>query len=143
MVFLLRWIKQQNKDKQDHEIEHDYLHEKEFLKWSIIRDDIYEQEKFTLTDDEVEMQYQLLLANYMRRFGYDPRNEPIRQEFENKYFKRADQEESMVNMLRTSKALGYIKGLITIKDNAIGSKEFDAIKLERSKHEHDHEHDHA
>ncbi len=142
-AFLLRWIKQQNKDKQDHEIEHDYLHEKEFLKWSIIRDDIYEQEKFTLTDDEVEMQYQLLLANYMRRFGYDPRNEPIRQEFENKYFKRADQEESMVNMLRTSKALGYIKGLITIKDNAIGSKEFDAIKLERSKHEHDHEHDHA
>ncbi len=137
-AFLLRWIKQQNKDKNEHEIEHDYLHEKEYLKWSIIRDTIFEQEKYTLEENDIENQYQLLLANYMRRFGYDPRNEAIRAEFESKYFKREDQQESMVNMLRTTKALAYIKSHITINDVAIDSKGLDAAKLERSKHEHDH-----
>lgn len=148
-AFLLRWIKQQNKDKNEHELEHDYLHEKEFLKWSIIRDNIFTQEQYELEADEVENQYQMLLANYMRRFGYDPKNEMIRLEFENKYFKREDQEESMINMLRTTKALAYIKNLVTINEVPIDSKEFDAVKMERTKHEHDHgdefdhEHDHA
>lgn len=144
-AFLLRWIKQQNKEKSDHDVEHDYLHEKEYLKWSIIRDTIFEQEKYFVTDEEVENQYQLLLANYMRRFGYDPRTENIRAEFESKYFKREDQEESVVSMLRTTKALSYIKNLIKINDVPIDSKALDAVKLERSKHEHDHgdEHNHA
>lgn len=148
-AFLLRWIKQQNKEKSEHEIEHDYLHEKEYLKWSIIRDMVFEEQKFELTAEEVENQYQILLANYMHRYGYDPRNEGIRAEFENKYFKREDQQESMINMIRTSKALGYIKTLITINEVPIDSKAFDGEKLERSKHEHDHgddldhEHSHA
>ena len=149
-AFLLRWIKQQNKDKNEHDIEHDYLHEKEYLKWSIIRDNIFEQEKFELSDDDIENQYQALLGNYMRRFGYDPYNEAIRNEFETKYFKREDQEESVLNMLRTTKALAYIKNLIKINDVPIDSKAFDAVKLERSKHEHDHgdeeathEHEHS
>ena len=40
--------------------------------------------------------------------------------------------------------LGYIKTLITINDVDIDSKAFDAVKIERTKHEHDHgdEHDH-
>lgn len=137
-AFLLRWIKQQNKEKNEHEIEHDYLHEKEYLKWSIIRDNIFEQEKYSLSDDEVEDQYQALLDNYMRRFGYDPFNDAFRNEFGTKYFKRQDQEESVVSMLRTTKALAYIKERIKINELPLDSKAFDAIKLERSKHEHDH-----
>jgi trigger factor len=142
-AFLLRWIKQQNKDKSEHDIEHDYLHEKEYLKWSIIRDNIFEQETYSITDEELELQYQVLLENHMRRFGYDPYNTAFRNEFETKYFKREDQEESVVNILRTAKALGYIKGHIKINEMPIDSKEFDKVKLERSKHEHDHGHDHA
>ena len=48
-------------------------------------------------------------------------------------------------MLRTTKALSYIKNLIKINDVPIDSKALDAVKLERSKHEHDHgdEHNHA
>jgi trigger factor len=141
-AFLLRWIKQQNKDKNEHEIEHDYLHEKEYLKWSIIRDIVFDREQFTISAEEVEAQYQLLLSNYMRRFGYDPNNDMLRHEFETKYFKREEQEESAVNIMRTAKALVYIKEHITINEVPIDSKAFDAEKMERSKHEHDHAHDH-
>lgn len=141
-AFLLRWIKQQNKDKSEHDVEHDYLHEKEYLKWSILRDNIFEQENYSITDPEVEAQYQVLLDNYMRRFGYDPYNDAFRNEFETKYFKREDQEESVVNIIRTAKALAYIKQLVKLNEQPIDSKDFDKVKLELSKHAHDHGHDH-
>jgi len=140
-AFLLKWIKQQNKEKNEHEIEHDYLHEKEYLKWSIIRDLVFERENYAVTDEEIENQYQRMLTNYIRRFGYDPYQPMIRNEFESKYFKREEQEESMVNMLKTAKALAYIKQQVIINEVPMDDKKFNEINLERSKHAHDHHHE--
>jgi trigger factor len=141
-AFLLRWIKEQNKDRNEHDIEHDYLHEKEFLKWSIIRDRIFKEQGLEVSADEIEQQYQLLLGDYMKRFGYDYSMEFIRAEFESKYFKREEQLESAGNIARTQKALDYIKGKVTITEEDIDTKAFDAIRMERSQHAHDHAHDH-
>lgn len=140
-AFLLRWIKDQNKDKDAHDIEHDYLHEKEYLKWSIVRDKVFTEQGFEIEEGELEEQYQNLLSNYMQRYGYDPNMMAIRNEFETKYFKREDQQENVANMVRTQKVMAYVKQHITILENPIDNKTFDEIRVERSKHAHDHDHE--
>jgi len=140
-AFLKRWILATNEKATEHEIEHDYIHYAEQLKWQLIENKLIKDNDLKVENDEViAFTKQLLVGNYAQYGIPAPADEQLTQTAM-QVLKNQDEVRRIYEMIYQDKVTEVVKSAVKLEEKSVNYEEF--VKLFQTKHEHHHEHEHA
>lgn len=135
--FLKRWILASNeKPLTMEQLEHEYDHYADDLKWQLIENKIINDNKLEVTREELVAYTKGYLNEMYARYGLPPMEDSILNEQANKILAKQEEAREMIEKLSREKVLDAIRGAVSIKENQVTYDEFLNVLKELNTREH-------
>ncbi|MFT6850461.1 MAG: trigger factor [Sphingobacteriales bacterium] len=122
--FLKRWLRAINEDKiSDQEIEEGFEDFSKKLTWSLIEENIAKQAGIEIDYDEIMEFTKSRIAEQFAMYGQQL-DETQANEYAVNYLQDRDRYTKSVEEIRNMKVMSHLNGVVTVKEKAIGYKDF-------------------
>ena len=135
--FLKHWINYSAENPMPpEELDHEYFHFNENLRWTLIKDSITHADKIEVTEEEMRNMAKAEIINYFG--GYQPQgfDDNMLEDMTNRMLEKDKSKENYRDRILHDKVLTQLEAKATMQFSPISYEDY------RHKHEHDHEHPH-
>lgn len=136
--FLKRWIKTQGDNKQpktDEEVELEFPHFLNQLKWTLITDKVWQQNAIQVGPDEIRQFAKQQLLGYMGMQALDEEQQWVR-DYIDRMMKDKKYVEDAYNRLQTQKIFDWAETQVNAEEAPITKEEFLKMNAEHQHHHH-------
>ncbi len=126
--FLIRWLLTANEGKASREeIEKDYEHFEEDLKWQLIKNKLIEENKIAVTDEELlETAKEFTRAQFMQ-YGLSNIPDEHLETYAKESLNREKERKSLYEKKYEDKVIELLKGMVKVDEKEISSEKFDKL----------------
>ena len=126
--FLVRWLVAINEGKFTHEqVEKDYPHFENDLKWQLIRDKIATEQEFKIEQDELERMAKGYIMNQMMQYGMGQLPDEFIDKYAKEMIEKPEERRKMAEQVIEGKVMDWLKETIKLDEKEIGFDEFKAM----------------
>jgi trigger factor len=126
-AFLKRWLKENNKEINEDQIENEFEAFLKDLKWQIIKDFFVRENEIKIEDDEVlEFAKEVAYAQYSQYGIYNVPDDQI-ESFAKMILEKPDEKEKLYTKLVEDKVIEIIKNKITLLNKEVTQEEFNEL----------------
>ena len=126
-AFLKRWLKENNKEINDDQIENEFEAFLKDLKWQIIKDFFVRENKIKIEDDEaLEFAKEVAFAQYSQYGIYNAPDDQI-ESFAKMILEKPEEKEKLYTKLVEDKVIEIIKNKITLLNKEVTQEEFNEL----------------
>jgi trigger factor len=142
--FLKRMLKasaEKKKDDHQHDIDHEYYHMAEDLRWSLIRSYFAKENNLTVSEEEVKQAARVMAREQFVQYGYyDMPDDKIEEVAKSYYSERGDIAERIERSILDEKVFGVLKTKVNLDMQELPYTEFVQKLNEKTEHEMAHHH---
>ena len=125
--FLKRWLKATNKELTNEQIESDFDHFIEDLKWQIIKEELIKENELKVEENEVTELAREVAAAQFRQYGmFDVPAEHL-DGFAQQMLSKEEDRNRLVNKKMEDKIMEVIKSKVNIEEKTVAKEEFDKL----------------
>ncbi|MFO7657431.1 MAG: trigger factor [Bacteroidales bacterium] len=127
--FLKRWLVQVNKDKfTPEQIEKDFNHFLEDLKWQLIKDKVSKENNLKVTEEELlEYAKNFTRIQFAQYYGISDFPEEHLANYANELLKKDEERRKMAERIFENKIIDFIKNTAKIEEKEISSEKFNKL----------------
>lgn len=123
--FLVRWLVAINEGKFTQEqVEKDYPHFENDLKWQLIRDKIATEQEFKIEQDELERMAKGYIMNQMMQYGMGQLPDEFIDKYAKELIEKPEERRKMAEQVIEGKVMDWLKETIKLDEKEIGFDEF-------------------
>lgn len=125
--FLVRWLKETNKELTEKQIEDDFDDFKQDLRWQLIKNSIINKNEISVSEEEtMEMAKSVALSQYQQYGIYSVADEHL-EVFANKILEKPEERENLVRRLFEIKVFDLIREKVQLNKKEVTVDEFKAL----------------
>ena len=125
--FLKRWLKATNKELTTEQIDSEFNHFLEDLKWQIIKEELIKENELKIDEDEVTDLAREVAAAQFRQYGmFDVPTEHL-DGFVQQMLSKEEDRNRLVNKKMEDKIMEVVKSKVTVEDKVVTKEEFDKL----------------
>lgn len=128
--FLKRWLKATNKELTDEQIENDFEHFIDDLKWQVIKENITKENEIKVDESEVTQLAREIAAAQFRQYGMFNVPEEHLDGFAQQMLTKEEDRNRLYNKRVEDKVMDVVKSKVNIEEKTVSKEEFDKM-LER------------
>ncbi|MDA3880231.1 MAG: trigger factor [Prolixibacteraceae bacterium] len=125
--FLKRWLRVTNKDLTDEQIENDFGHFIEDLKWQIIKENIGKENEIKVDESEVTQLAREIAAAQFRQYGMFNVSEEHLDGFAQQMLSKEEDRNRLYNKKVEDKIMDVVKSKVNVEEQSVSKEEFDKM----------------
>jgi trigger factor len=126
-VFLKRWLKETNKELTDEKIEEDFEDFIEDLRWQLIKNNIINENKIEVTEDETLQMAKNIAMSQFQQYGiYQVADEHL-ESYAHRIMEKEDDRERIVRRVFEIKVYDLVKEKVQLNEKDVTTEEFKAL----------------
>lgn len=122
--FLKRWVKTINKELTDEQIENEFGHFVEEMKWSLIRNKIIEDNEIKVSQEEIRQEAANSLIQRFKMYGINDIPEVYLNKYIDEVLKKSDELEKILDSAYNKKVVEWVIEQVRVEDREITTEEF-------------------
>ena len=139
--FLKRMLKaRQEKETEKHDIDHEYYHLAEGLKWDLIQNKIALDQSLIVTDTEITDAARIMISRQFVQYGVAPPENDKLDELAKNYLDKDENQERLSRSILSQKVFLYLKQNLKLNTIELPYEEFIEKLNEKNAHEREHHH---
>jgi trigger factor len=140
---LKRWLLLTNKSELTPEqIESQYPHFAEDLKWQLIKGHIAQTNQITVTDEDVLELAKVLTVQQFQQYGLNGLPDENITSYAKKMLEKEEDKHRLQEKKQEDKVLEFVKHSVNLDVKEITPDDFNKMFATEQEHDHDHEHEH-
>lgn len=125
--FLKRWLKYTNRELKDEEIEKDFHNFADGLKWTLIKEQLIQENELKVEEKEVlEYSKELTLMQF-RQYGLNSIPDEQLEQYAKEILKKEEERKRLVDKLFEDKVVNYIRENIKLDEKHVTTEEFNKL----------------
>jgi len=125
--FLKRWLMATNKELTMEQIEAEFDHFMEDLRWQVIKENIIKENELKVTEDDVMELAKKVAASQFRQYGMFDIPEEHLEGFAIKMLEKKDDRSRLFNKRMEDKIMEVVKSKVAVEEKEITAEEFDKM----------------
>lgn len=121
------YLKQRNEALTDENIDQEYVKMRPELIWQLLRDQIAENLKISLDENEIKEMAKAVTAQQLAQYGMSTIPPQILDQYADRMLSNAQSREQIVNQAFDKKLYAAIKDAVTLEDKDVTVEEFNAL----------------
>jgi len=140
--FLKRMLKEtsQKKDISEQEFDHQYFHEAENLRWSLIRDKVAKENNLTVEEEEIKKLASASIRQQFSKYGVYDLTEDRLAELMEAHLKKDDSRDHYEKSILENKVFRNLKARVNLEVEELPYEDFVKKLAEETEHEMEHHH---
>jgi len=126
-TFLRRWVKYANKDITEDQLDKDFGHFMDDLRWSLIINKILKENNIEIQHDDVLGAAKDEILQQFRQYGLHQVPEATLEKYAEEMMHREKDAKRLFEKISEEKALEFIKTVVKLEENLVSPEEFDKL----------------